>query len=98
MRGLHNADYRRLMPAARPPLSAILITHDAAAQLPACLDSLDFCAEIVVVDSGSRDGTIELAQSRGARVIRTGWRGFGPQKQFAVEQAKHDWVLCIDAD
>ncbi|MFN4148027.1 MAG: glycosyltransferase family 2 protein, partial [Rhodocyclaceae bacterium] len=67
-------------------------------QLAACLDSLAFCDEILVVDSGSTDGTVELARRRGARVIETHWRGFGPQKQFAVEQASHDWVLCVDAD
>lgn len=86
------------MPDSRPLLSAILITQDAAAQLPACLDSLAFCDEIIVVDSGSRDATVALAQSRGARVIHAEWRGFGLQKQFAVAQATHDWVLCIDAD
>jgi len=86
------------MPVARPPLSAILITHNAVKQLPACLDSLAFCDEIVVVDSGSQDGTVEFAQSRGARAIQSAWRGFGPQKQFAVAQASHDWVLCVDAD
>lgn len=80
------------------PLSAILITRDAAAQLPDCLASLGFCDEILVVDSGSEDGTAALARAVGARVIETHWRGFGPQKQFAVEQAAHDWVLCIDAD
>ena len=86
------------MPDARPPLSATLITLNAATQLQACLDSLAFCDEIVVVDSGSQDGTVELAQRSGARVIHADWRGFGPQKQFAVEQAANDWVLCIDAD
>lgn len=86
------------MPAARPALSAILITHNAASQLPACLASLAFCDEIVVVDSGSQDGCMELARQRGARAIHAEWRGFGAQKQFAVAQAKHDWVLCIDAD
>lgn len=86
------------MPVARQPLSAILITHNAVAQLPACLDSLAFCDEIVVVDAGSKDGTVEFAQSRGARTIQSTWRGFGPQKQFAVAQASHDWVLCVDAD
>lgn len=80
------------------PLSAVIITRDAATQILPCLESLAFCAEILVVDSGSTDGTVELARRRGARVIETYWRGFGPQKQFAVEQAAHDWVLCIDAD
>ena len=79
-------------------LSAVLITKNAASRLAACLASLAFCDEIVVVDSGSTDGTVELARRRGARVIESEWRGFGRQKQFAVEQASHDWVLCIDAD
>lgn len=86
------------MSFARLPLSAVLITRNAASQLPSCLDRLAFCDEIVVVDSGSEDDTVALAQARGARVIRTEWRGFGAQKQFAVLQAAHDWVLCIDAD
>lgn len=86
------------MLSRRVPLSAVLITRNAASQLAPCLDSLAFCDEIVVVDSGSADGTVDLARGRGARVIEEPWRGFGPQKQFAVEQATHDWVLCLDAD
>jgi glycosyltransferase involved in cell wall biosynthesis len=86
------------MPVAHSPLSAVLITRNAAAQLPACLASLAFCDEIVVVDSGSDDGTVAIAQALGARVLHQDWLGFGPQKQFAVDQASHDWVLCIDAD
>lgn len=86
------------MSLAQPPLSAILITLNAVHQLPACFDSLAFCAEIVVLDSGSTDGTQAYAQQRGARVIHAAWRGFGAQKQWAVDQASHDWVLCIDAD
>ncbi len=86
------------MPLARSSLSAVLITRNAAAQLPACLASLAFCDEIVVVDSGSDDSTVAIAQARGARVLHQDWLGFGPQKQFAVDQASHDWVLCIDAD
>jgi len=81
-----------------PKLSAVLITRDAAGCLPACLASLSFCDELLVVDGGSQDGTAAIAQNAGARVIETHWRGFGPQKQFAIEQASHDWVLCIDAD
>ncbi|MBF0339957.1 MAG: glycosyltransferase family 2 protein, partial [Magnetococcales bacterium] len=80
------------------PLSLVVITQDAAEQLPACLESVDFAAEILVVDSGSRDHTLEIAAAAGARVIRQAWLGYGPQKHFAVTQARHDWVLCLDAD
>lgn len=83
---------------SRLPLSAVLIVRDEAACLEPCLRALEFCAEIVVVDSGSADATVELARRLGARVVETHWRGFGPQKRFAVEQASHDWVLCVDAD
>jgi glycosyltransferase involved in cell wall biosynthesis len=84
--------------APRAPLSAVLITRNAARVLPACLESIAFADEIVVVDSASTDGTQEIAQRHGARVVQKEWLGFGQQKQFAVEQAKHDWVLCLDAD
>ena len=66
--------------------------------LDACLESLAFVDEIVVVDSASSDSTAEIAARRRARVVQKEWLGFGRQKQFAVDQAKHDWVLCIDAD
>lgn len=90
---------RRMPPASpRPLLSAVLITHDAAAQLGDCLASLTFADDIVVVDSGSSDGTQALAASLGARVLNQAWLGFGPQKRYAVSQARHDWVLCLDAD
>jgi glycosyltransferase involved in cell wall biosynthesis len=79
-------------------LSAVLITRNAAALLEPCLDSLAFADEIVVVDSGSSDGTAELAARKGARVVQKEWLGFGRQRQFAVDQASHDWVLCVDAD
>jgi len=80
------------------PLSVVLITHNAAAQLVECLASVAFADEVVVVDSGSSDGTVEIATRYGARVVAKEWLGFGRQKQFAVEQAAHDWVLCLDAD
>jgi len=83
---------------SRQPLSAILITLNAASQLEETLLALRFCDEIVVVDSGSTDGTQALAERYGARVVACAWRGYGRQKQFAVEQAANDWVLCVDAD
>lgn len=84
--------------ATRAALSAVLIARDARDQLEACLASVAFADEVLVVDSGSTDGTRELAARLGARVIGQDWLGYGPQKQFAVQAAKHDWVLCIDAD
>lgn len=80
------------------PLSLCVITRDAAGQLADCLASAPFAGEIVVVDSGSSDDTVEIARRCGARVIVRPWQGFGPQKNFAVAQAVHDWVLCLDAD
>lgn len=84
--------------SARLPVSAVVITRNAATQLDECLASIAFADEIVVVDSGSDDNTCEIAARRGARVVHKEWLGFGRQKQFAVDQATHDWVLCIDAD
>lgn len=86
------------MPSAREPLSAVIIARDCAHQLGPCLDSIAFAEEVLVVDSGSSDGTPELAEARGARVIHHEWLGFGRQKQYATEQAANEWVLSIDAD
>jgi glycosyltransferase involved in cell wall biosynthesis len=80
------------------PLSLVIITRDAAHELAECLASVAFAAETLVVDSGSVDDTAALAARAGARVIEHAWEGFGPQKNFAVGQATHDWVLCLDAD
>ena len=79
-------------------LSAVLITLNAERELAACLASLSFCAEILVVDSGSSDATLAIASAHGARVVQADWRGFGAQKAYAASQAANDWVLCIDAD
>ncbi|MBI4740222.1 MAG: glycosyltransferase family 2 protein [Betaproteobacteria bacterium] len=86
------------MPAPRSRFSLVVIALNAASQLRACLESARFADEIVLVDSGSTDATVALAREFGAKVVRQTWLGFGPQKQFAVEQAAHDWVLCLDAD
>lgn len=82
----------------RAPLSVALITLNAGRALTAALASVRFADDIVVIDSGSSDATVTIARAAGARVIDAPWRGFGPQKQLAVASARHDWVLCIDAD
>jgi glycosyltransferase involved in cell wall biosynthesis len=79
-------------------LSACIITFNEAQRIEACLRSLSFCDEIVVVDSHSQDATRTLAERLGARVIERDWPGYRSQKQFAVDAARHDWVLCLDAD
>jgi len=80
------------------PLSLVIIARDAAHELSDCLASAAFAADAVVVESGSTDDTAAVAARCGARVIEHAWEGFGPQKNFAVGQASHDWVLCLDAD
>jgi glycosyltransferase involved in cell wall biosynthesis len=79
-------------------LSACIITYNEADRIEACLRSVSFCDEVVVVDSHSTDSTREIASSLGARVIERDWPGYRSQKQFAVESAGGDWVLCLDAD
>lgn len=79
-------------------LSAIVITKDEAAKIGACLDSLAFCDERIVVDGGSTDETVDIARAKGARVEHHDWEGFGPQKNYALSLATGDWVLSIDAD
>jgi glycosyltransferase involved in cell wall biosynthesis len=81
-----------------PRLSAIVIAHNEAAHIGACLDALAFCDERIVVDSGSSDGTVDIARGKGARVESHDWQGFGPQKNYALSLATGDWVLSIDAD
>jgi glycosyltransferase involved in cell wall biosynthesis len=80
------------------PISACIITFQAVDCLATCIRSLDFCSEILVVDAHSTDGTRELAARMGARVMQRDWPGFRSQKEFAIRVARHDWVLCLDAD
>ena len=80
------------------PLTVAVIALDAEAQIRELLASVAFADEILVVDSGSTDATVDIAQAHGARVIRRDWLGFGRQKQFAVSSARNDWVLCLDVD
>ena len=79
-------------------ISAVIITHNEEGNITKCLSSLTGLDEIIVVDSGSTDRTIEISKKYGAQVIHQEWLGFGPQKKFAVSQAKNNWVLSIDAD
>lgn len=79
-------------------LSLVIITRNAALELPMCLQSAPFADEILIVDTGSTDATLQIAQEKGARIEQTPWLGFGPTKRYAVNQARHDWVLCLDAD
>jgi len=82
----------------REPLSITIITKNEEKRIAKCLDSVSFADEILVVDSGSTDRTVEIARQYGARVIQQSWLGYGRQKRFAVDQARNDWVLCLDAD
>ena len=82
----------------RPPISACIITLDEADRIEDCVRSLAFCEEILIVDSGSKDGTAERAVALGATVITHPFEGYRKQKDFAVQSAKNDWVLCLDAD
>jgi glycosyltransferase involved in cell wall biosynthesis len=84
----------------RLPLSVIIITLNEAANLADCLASVEnIASEIVVVDSGSTDGTLDIARNAGAKLIQTpDWPGFGPQKNRALDAASCEWVLSMDAD
>lgn len=80
------------------PISLVVITLNEEANIERCIKSVPFVDEVIVVDSLSIDRTVEIAESLGAKTFREKWRGFGPQKAFATEQAKNDWVLNLDAD
>ncbi|HIJ91454.1 MAG: glycosyltransferase family 2 protein [Desulfobulbaceae bacterium] len=80
------------------PLSVAIITKNEEDRLSECLDGVSFAAEVVVVDSGSTDKTVEIARAFGAVVYEEPWQGFGRQKQLAIDRCSHDWVLVLDAD
>jgi len=86
-------------PGARPSISAVLIVKDERDKLAACLESLSWADECLLLDSGSEDGSRELAEARGARVeVRSDWQGFGEQRRRAEALARGDWVFMVDAD
>jgi glycosyltransferase involved in cell wall biosynthesis len=80
-------------------LSVIIITKNEADNIQACLDSVKFADEWIIVDSGSSDATVAIARAVGATIVESGdWPGFGPQKNRALDAARGDWVLSLDAD
>jgi len=83
-------------------LTVAIVTLNEAANLPRTLASLrvgpEIATEIVIVDSGSHDGTVEIAESAGARLFEEPWKGFARQKNSAIDHATGDWVLSLDAD
>ncbi len=80
------------------PVTGVVITFNEEDRIAAALASLSCCDEVIVVDSESTDRTREVAEALGARVIIRAWQGYSNQKNFAAAQAKHDWILSIDAD
>jgi glycosyltransferase involved in cell wall biosynthesis len=81
-------------------VSVLILTHNEAINLPKCLDALTWCDDIIVVDSGSTDDTLNIAEGRGARVLHRPFDNFAAQRNFGLNegQPKHDWVLHLDAD
>ena len=80
-------------------VTVVLIARDEEKAIAAALDSVSWADELIVVDSGSTDRTVEIARDRGAKVtVTSDWPGFGPQKNRALDQATRDWVLSLDAD
>ena len=79
-------------------ITATIITQDEERNIARAIESLRCCDEILIVDSGSTDRTVELATNLGARVIEAGWLGYAAQKNWAAEQASHEWILSLDAD
>jgi glycosyltransferase involved in cell wall biosynthesis len=79
-------------------ISAVIITKDEEAKIGNAIKSVQWADEVLVVDSGSSDRTLEIAKNLGARVIEQEWLGFGKQKQFAVESANNDLIFSLDAD
>lgn len=79
-------------------ISATIIARDEERNIARAIESLRCCDEVIVVDSGSIDRTLEIARKLNARVIETEWRGYAGQKNYAATQCEHDWILSIDAD
>src|SRR5580658_10211853 len=82
----------------RSTLSVAIITLNEAENLPRTLASVAFADEIVIVDSGSTDATVEIVTRAGAKVFPEAWKGFARQKNSAIDKCASTWVLSLDAD
>ena len=80
------------------PLSVVIITKNEERNIERCLRSVRWADEIVILDSGSVDRTVEICRAYHCTIIQTPWLGFGRTKQKAIEAASNDWVLSLDAD
>jgi glycosyltransferase involved in cell wall biosynthesis len=80
------------------PLTAIIPTFNEEVHIEAVIDSVSFADEVLVVDSFSTDRTVELARNKGARIIQRAYNNSASQKNWAIPQAKHEWILLVDAD
>lgn len=80
------------------PLSVAIITKNEETNLRSCLQSIVFADQIVIVDSGSTDATLQIAEEFGCEIYRESWYGFGPQKQIAIDKCRNPWILVLDAD
>ena len=85
-------------PSSQPKISSFVVCCNDEKRIRRCLESVKWCDEIIVVDSGSTDSTLEICREYTDRIIQRPWPGFVAQKRFALEQCRGEWVLNIDAD
>ena len=90
--------YDKFISVKNVKISACIIAYNEEKNIAAAIESITWADEILLVDSGSTDRTREIAESHGAKIIIQEWLGFAKQKQFAVDNAEHDWILSLDAD
>ncbi len=86
------------MSASQPMLSGVVTTFNNAETLDRCLASMAFCDELVVLDSGSTDGSQAIAEAHHAKLFIEDFKGYGPQKQSAIDKCSGEWILLLDAD
>jgi glycosyltransferase involved in cell wall biosynthesis len=85
-------------PTDRPSLTVVIAARNEAINIGEAVSSARFADQVLVLDSGSTDGTIEIARAAGAEVIETDWPGYGPQQNRGIDQARGDWIFSLDAD